>query len=168
MKDVNGYQLLHSTTALKMTQKRDSSWIWSKENDFQLLSHFPCQRAAFSKRWRTLHWGRQEEYDGQSGDRSQCSLSGRYFVLEGVNHSDCLLDVDPTVTHHCHVTGLDLPINWHFFLFSYLCLWFLRSVTAVCYIWWLVTVHLSFLPEQRMINAVPPCLQLTQHADRVG
>lgn len=86
--------------------------------------------------------------------QSQCLLSG------------CAASV------HCNMTSSDLPLTGAFppLLFFFTLLVFMPppSITAVCYICLLVTLHLSFLPEQSMINAVPPCLQLSQHTDRVG
>ncbi len=142
---------------LSKIQDEDSRWIHWKWHS-AILS-MACQRTTFWQRWRTLHWGRKEEYDGQSGAWSQCSSSCRDTYL-----------LDTSVSHHCNMTASNLPINGTFFPFfpSFLVFMVPLLCYSCLYIWLLVALHLPFLPEQRMINAVQPCLQLTQHTDRVG
>lgn len=130
------------------------------ENDLPPLSHFPCQRTVFWPRWRTLHWGRKEEYDGQNGARSQCPYSCGNSAQDGDNHNAYSLGVQRqfTVTWQVQIYLL-LGHSPHFF-FSLPC-WCLclhpplqLFVTSAC--WWHYTC-LSSLNKAWSMLCHPAC-----------
>lgn len=96
----------------------------------------------FSLKWRHFSEAEKKDLtDGDTGVGSRCS-----FVRDNCN--DYWIDVLSRVLHHGEMAASDIAINYIINVPVFTCWCFSNSlITAVCWIWLLMTLHLLFPPR---------------------